>query len=104
MVGHQFQQTPSRLTIHFNSVDAWLFLPGIKPSVVASTYLGQVRVSGAGAVADSNVRVVQYGQSGAVVIPQPATFQPLAVFQEPQFGGASTPRSEEHTSELQSRQ
>ncbi len=84
----------SGCTINLNSVDAWLFLPGIKPSVVASTYLGQVRVSGAGAVADSNVRVVQYGQSGAVVIPQPATFQPLTVFQEPQFGGASTPYSQ----------
>jgi autotransporter-associated beta strand protein len=84
----------SGCTINLNSIDAWLFLPGIKPSVVASTYLGQVRVSGAGAVADSNVRVVQYGQSGAVIIPQPATFQPLAVFQEPQFGGASTPYSQ----------
>ncbi len=60
----------SGCTINLNSVDAWLFLPGVKPSVVASTYLGQVRVNGASAVADSNVRVVQYGQNGAVVIPQ----------------------------------
>jgi len=81
----------SGCSVNLNSVDAWLFLPGIKPSVVASTYLGQVRVSGAGAVAGSNVRVVQYGQSGAIVIPQPSTFQPLTVFQQPQFGGAATP-------------
>ncbi len=76
--------------VNLNSVDAWLFLPGIKPSVVASTYLGQVRVNGTGAFADNNVRVVQYGQNGAVVIPQPPTFQPLTVFSEPQFGGAAT--------------
>ena len=70
----------SGCTINLNSTDAWLFLPGVKPSVVASTYLGQVRVSGAAAVADSNVRVVQYGQNGAVVIPHASSFQPLTVF------------------------
>ena len=79
----------SGCTINLNSTDAWLFLPGVKPSVVASTYLGQVRVSGAAAVADSNVRVVQYGQNGAVVIPHASSFQPLTVFTEPQFGGTS---------------
>src|ERR1039457_959917 len=52
----------SGCTINLNSVDAWLFLPGVKPSVVASTYLSQVLVSGARAAADSNCRV---GQSGA---------------------------------------
>lgn len=81
-------------TINLNSIDAWLFLPGIKPSVVASTYLGQVRVNGAGAVAGSNVRVVQYGQWGAVVIPQSSSFQPLTVFSEPQFGGTSAAYSQ----------
>ena len=35
-------------TINLNSVDAWLFLPGVKPSVVASTYLSQVFVRGVG--------------------------------------------------------
>ncbi|HWH68275.1 MAG TPA: LamG-like jellyroll fold domain-containing protein, partial [Candidatus Sulfotelmatobacter sp.] len=73
-----------------NAADTWLFLPGVKPSVVASTLLSQVRVSGAGAVADGNVRVVQYGQNGAVVIPQAASFQPLTVFSQPQFGGTAT--------------
>ena len=45
----------SGCTINLNSIDAWLFLPGVKPSVVASTYLGQVSVNGASAVADTNV-------------------------------------------------
>ncbi len=77
--------------INLNSPDAWLFLPGVKPSmVVASTYLHQVRVNGLAAEADSNVRVVQYGQNGAVVIPHSATFQPLTTFSQPQFGGAPT--------------
>ncbi|TAL04861.1 MAG: hypothetical protein EPO07_04585, partial [Verrucomicrobia bacterium] len=44
----------SGCTINLNSTDAYLVLPNIKPSVVVSTYLGQVRVSGAAAVVDSN--------------------------------------------------
>ena len=46
-------------TINLNSTDAFLVLPGILPSVVASSYLGQVRINGAAAVADSNCRVVE---------------------------------------------
>ncbi len=84
----------SGCTINLNSIDAWLFLPNVKPSVVASTYLGQMRVSGASAVADSNVRVVQYGQNGAVVIPQASTFQPLTVFTGAEFTGAATSYSQ----------
>jgi autotransporter-associated beta strand protein len=75
--------------VNLNSIDAWLFVPGVKPSVVISTYLSQVRVNGAGAVANSNVRVVQYGQYGAIVIPQGSTFQPLTVFTGPQFSGTA---------------
>jgi hypothetical protein len=56
-------------TINLNSSNAWLILTGIKPSVVVASYLGQILVGGASAVADSNVRVVQYG-AGAVVIPR----------------------------------
>ena len=76
--------------INLNSIDAWLFLPGVKPSVVASTYLTQVRVNGAAAVADSNVHVAQYGQNGAVVIPHSSSFRPLTVFGQPEFGGTAT--------------
>ncbi|HHY85420.1 MAG TPA: hypothetical protein GYA07_07775 [Verrucomicrobia bacterium] len=74
--------------IHLNSPDAWFFLDNIQPSVVASTYLGQIRVNGAPAVLNSNVRVVQYVM-GTVVIPQPAGFAPLEVFSGDHFTGAS---------------
>ena len=80
----------SGCTINLNSIDSWLFLPGVKPSVVVSTYLSQVKINNASAVADSNCRVVQYGQNGAVVIPQPSSFQPLTVFTGTEFTGAAT--------------
>ena len=80
----------SGCTINLNSIDAWLFLPGVKPSVVVSTYLSQIKVNNAGAVADSNCRVVQYGQNGAVVIPESSTFQPLTVFTGAEFTGTAT--------------
>ncbi|MFO1514658.1 MAG: LamG-like jellyroll fold domain-containing protein [Verrucomicrobiota bacterium] len=54
-----------------------------------STYLGQLRVGGAAAVADGNVRVVQHGAMGTVVIPQSPTFQPLQVFSGPHFTGTA---------------
>jgi len=79
--------------INLNSSDAWLLLTGIKPSVAVSTYLGQVRVNGAAAVADSNVRVVQYG-AGAAIIPQAPAFQPLQVFSGPNFTGVSASYSQ----------
>jgi hypothetical protein len=79
----------SGCTINLNSIDAWLFLPGVKPSVVASTLLGQLRVGGAPAVADSSVRVVQYRQRGSIVIPQSSTFQPLTVFTVAEFSGTA---------------
>ena len=80
----------SGCTINLNSIDSWLFLPGVKPSVVVSTYLSQVKINNASAVADSNCRVVQYGQNGAVVIPQPSSFQPLTIFTGTEFTGAAT--------------
>ena len=75
-------------TINLNSTDAFLVLPGILPSVVASSYLGQVRISGAAAVADSNCRVVEYAM-GAIVLPHSSSFQPLTVYSAPYFNGAS---------------
>jgi autotransporter-associated beta strand protein len=77
--------------INLNSIDAWLFLPNVKPSVAVSDYLGQVQVSGAAAVAASNCRVVQFGQNGAIIIPQSSTFQPLTVFTGNEFTGIGTP-------------
>jgi autotransporter-associated beta strand protein len=75
--------------INLNSTDAYCVLQNIKPSVVVSTYLSQVRINGAVAVADNNCRVVQYGQSGTVVIPHSSSFQPLQVFSGPNFAGTS---------------
>ena len=74
--------------INLNSVDSFLVLPGILPSVVASSYLGQVRINGAAAMADSNCRVVAYAM-GAIVLPHSASFQPLTVYSAPYFNGAS---------------
>ncbi|RPJ00246.1 MAG: hypothetical protein EHM39_05150, partial [Chloroflexi bacterium] len=79
----------SGCAINLNSSDAWLFLSGVKPSVVVSAYLGQVRVGGATAVADSNIRVVQHGAAGTVVIPHASSFQPLQVFTGPHFTGTA---------------
>src|SRR5438093_6159758 len=76
----------SGCTINLNSVDSYLVLPGIKPSVVVSTYLGQVRISGATAVADSNCRVVEYAM-GAIIAPHSSSFQPLTVYSGPYFTG-----------------
>jgi autotransporter-associated beta strand protein len=76
-------------TVHLNSVDSFFVLQNVRPSVVVSSYLPQVRVNGTAAVADSNCRVVQYG-FGTVVIPHAPSFQPLQVFGGPHFTGAAT--------------
>ncbi len=78
----------SGCTINLNSVDAYLVLPGVKPSIAASaTYMNQVRISGTVAVADSNCRVVEYAM-GAIIAPHPASFQPLTVYSGPNFTGS----------------
>src|SRR6266568_3508613 len=74
--------------INLNSADAFFVMQNIRPSVVVASYLSEVQVNGAAAVADSNCRVVQYG-AGAVVIPQSPSFQPLQVFSGPHFTGTS---------------
>ena len=81
--------------INLTSADAWLFLPNVKPSIaVQPTYLGQVRINGATAVANSNCRVVQYGAKGSIVIPHSLTFQPLTVYTGAGFTGTATSRSQ----------
>jgi hypothetical protein len=74
-------------SIDLRSVDAWVFLPEVAPSVAASL-LGQFRVDGTNAVEGFNVRLVQYGQ-GSVLIPHPADFQPMTVFDGENFSGES---------------
>ena len=73
--------------VHLNSKDAWLLLTGLRPSQ-AVALLGRLRVNGANAVRDENVRLVQFGP-GAVVIPQGPNFKPLEIFQERYFAGPS---------------
>jgi autotransporter-associated beta strand protein len=74
--------------IHLNSSDSWLFLPRIRPSVVHSSYLSQVRVQGAAAVLNTNCRIVQHGD-GSVVIPHSPTYAPMEVFAGSNFTGDS---------------
>lgn len=74
--------------IHLNSPDAWVLMTALAPSQVASTFLNRVRVNGANAVLDSNVRVAQYAQ-GAMVIPHTPSFSPLEVFDGRYFTGPS---------------
>ncbi len=74
--------------INLNSSDAWFFLPNIRPSVVSASYLGQVRVNGAVAVAGSNCRLDQYAM-GSVIIPQSPGFTPLQIFISPNFTGVT---------------
>ncbi|RYD29861.1 MAG: hypothetical protein EOP87_17595, partial [Verrucomicrobiaceae bacterium] len=74
--------------IHLNSPDAWLFFTNIRPSVVNSAYLGQIRVNGANAVLNTNCRVVQHAD-GTVVIPHGSTFTPMQVFSGSHFTGTS---------------
>jgi autotransporter-associated beta strand protein len=74
--------------IHLNSADAYFILENVKPSVVVASYMAQIRINGAVAVADNNCRVVQYGV-GTIVLPQASGFQPLQVFSGPHFTGSS---------------
>jgi hypothetical protein len=79
----------SGCVINLNSPDSFFVLDNIKPSAVnTSAYLSQIRVSGAAAVLNTNIRIVEYA-AGSVVIPQPSTFQPLQVFTEQNFEGNS---------------
>jgi autotransporter-associated beta strand protein len=75
-------------TINLTSPDAWFFMTSIAPSVVNSSYLGQVKISGSAAVLNTNCRIVRYGD-GAVVIPQGTSYRPLTVYSGPMFSGSS---------------
>jgi autotransporter-associated beta strand protein len=74
--------------INLNSPDAWFFMTNIRPSVVNSTYLSQVRVNGAAAVHGTNCRVVMHGD-GTVVIPHAPSYAPLTVYTGKLFTGTS---------------
>ncbi len=74
--------------VNLNSAEAWFFIDNLQPSVVASTFLSRLRVNGAVAGPDGNVRVVQYFL-GAVVIPHAPSFAPMEVFDGANFTGPS---------------
>ena len=76
-------------TINLTSQDSWVFFDGLKPSVVNSTYLSQIKVNGVTAVHGTNVRVVQYAL-GTVVIPHAPSYQPLTAYTGPNFSGTAT--------------
>ena len=77
---------------HFNftAPDGWLFLTNVPPSKVVAGFLARMRVNGARAVLDENVRVAQYG-SGSVVIPQGPDFPAMTVFDGKSLAGSALP-------------
>ncbi len=74
--------------VNLNSLDSALLFTNVRPSTVASAYLGQIRVNGAAAVSGTNVRIVQYG-AGAIILPHTQGLAPLQVFTGPDFSGSS---------------
>ena len=75
-------------TVNLTSPESWLVFANLRPSAVSASYLGQVRVNGATAVAGGNVRLEQFGM-GSVVIPHAPSFKPLEVFTGENFTGLS---------------
>jgi autotransporter-associated beta strand protein len=75
-------------TLNLNSPDSWIFFSNIPPSVVSASYLGQLLVNSASAVAGSNCQLTECGM-GSVIIPQPSSFTPLQVFSGPNLVGPS---------------
>lgn len=72
--------------INLDSPDAWLFLEKVRPADVLASNLTQIRVKGAPAVNEFNVRVAGYAM-GSVVIPHPADYKPMQIWSEPSFEG-----------------
>jgi hypothetical protein len=74
--------------VKLNSPDSWVFFDNIRPQVVADSLLQFIYINNNAAVLNTNVRVSKY-KSGAVVIPQSASFQPLKVYSDQNFTGDS---------------
>lgn len=77
-------------TFLFTSPEAWLFLDQIPPSIVASRFLKRMKVNGADADMEKNIRVVQHG-SGSVIIPHGPDFPAMTAFAAGSQSGASMP-------------
>jgi len=76
-------------TINLASPDSFLAFTSIRPSVVRTTLLTQVRVGGALAIPGTNIRLAQYGM-GTILLPHSNGFAPLEVYTGPNFTGIST--------------
>ncbi len=74
--------------LNLTSQDVWLYFPNIRPSRFSSKYMGNLLINGAEAIANSNVRVVQYLQ-GTMVISQPSSYQGLTVYSDINTTGTS---------------
>ncbi len=79
-------------TVELNSNDSWLFFDNINPSVVIANWLDDIKISGAVAVNNTNVRVAIY-KNGTVVIPNgnQTSSQALQVFTQANLAGTSQP-------------
>ncbi|WP_114778443.1 LamG-like jellyroll fold domain-containing protein [Botryobacter ruber] len=77
-------------SVELNSDDAWLYFDNIKPSAVIANWLRHVKVNGATAVRNTNVRTAIY-KNGTVVIPNGnlTNNEALEVFTQPSLGGDS---------------
>ena len=76
---------------NFTSPDAWLVFDQVQASKVSSDLLEKIRVYGTPAEVGRNVRVAQYGGTGAVVIPHGADFPTMTVFLSKGCTGPSMP-------------
>jgi hypothetical protein len=74
--------------INLYSEDAWLFFDHIRPSMVMRRLMSQIKVLDQDAVPNKNVRVVQY-VNGTVIVPHSPDYQPLTVFEDSLYAGAS---------------
>ena len=75
-------------TFLFSAADGLLFFDQIPASAVGGKFLGRMRVNGAPAELNANIRVVQHGK-GSVVIPHGSDFAAMTVFDGKSLGGGS---------------
>lgn len=75
-------------TLNMVSDNVWLYFPEVIPSVFISQHLSHLRVNGATAVPDDNMRVDQYLE-GTMVISRPANFNALQIFSGASQSGTS---------------
>lgn len=75
-------------TVSLNHEDAWLFFDNIRPSDVIENYAASIQIDGVQLNIGVNGRIAIYGY-GTVIMPHGASFKPLTVYTEEEFGGTS---------------